>query len=293
MDGPRATPPNSLPKPSPAMEAKPWVEGAHLPTAPREQSLLRPDADTIALLPPFDSRHVMHRLSVISAQLRCGEIVLPASVDPTSVSALVKQWSSDGHVTVGRSSQGEIVVRSDLGVGNQSGHFARMSSNFLVASAGKVTDLPIEHDWPEAWRDYQDCKGKRLLDLSCGGGSKVRALRELGVDAYGVDSCAVGAQTPYFLHYGHVERLPFVDGAFDRVEGRLAGWSLGEPGSPTSREVLAEVTRVTADGGLIRISQAREKDIHALVSERHDLALRESPLHVEGAFELLVRRQIS
>lgn len=293
MDGPSTTPPNSLPNPSPAMEAKPWVEGVHLPHAPRDESLLRPDADTIAVLSPFDSRHVMNRLSVISAQLRCGEIVLPASVDPVSVSALVKQWSSDGHVTVGRSSQGEIVVRSNLGLDNQGGHFARISSNFLLVSAGAVAGLPIERDWPEGWRDYQDCRGKRLLDLYCGGGSKVRALRELGVDAHGVDSCVIGPQTPYFLHYGHSERLPFVDGAFDRVECRLASNSFGRYGLHASSEILAEMARVTADGGLLRISQAREEDVRALVAERNDLVPRESPPHVAGAFELLVRRHAS
>jgi hypothetical protein len=56
---------------------------------------------------------------------------------------------------------------------------------------------------------------------------------------------------------------------------------------------LAEMARVTADGGLLRISQAREEDVRALVAERNDLVPRESPPHVAGAFELLVRRQVS
>jgi hypothetical protein len=289
MDGPRTTPPNNLSNPSCAVGAKPWVEGARLPNAPREQSLLRPDADRIAQLSSFDSRHVMNRLSVISAQLRCGDIVLPASVDPTSVSALVKKWSRDGQVAVGRSSHGEIVVRSNLEADELGAHFARISSNFLLVSAGEVPDLPIEHDWPEAWRNYDDCRGKGLLDLYCGGGSKVRVLRESGVDAHGVDFCVIGAQTPGFVHYGHAERLPFNDGVFDRVEGRLACSQFGGAGLHTLREVLSEVVRVTTDGGLIRLSQARDGDIRALVSERNDLSLCKSPL-AEGAVELIVRR---
>lgn len=124
------------------MEAKPWGQGMHLPNAPRDESLLRPDADTIVQLSEFESRRVMNRLSAIAAQLGCGEIVLPGTVDSASVTALVKQWNSDGGVTVGRTSQGEILVISQASADQQGGHFARISSNFLVVFAGPVPAPP-------------------------------------------------------------------------------------------------------------------------------------------------------
>jgi hypothetical protein len=124
------------------MEAKPWGQGMHLPNAPRDESPLRPDADSIVQLSEIESRQVMNRLSTIAAQLGCEEIVLPATVDSASVSALVKQWNSDGRVTVGRTSQGEILVRSHPSVDQQGGHFARISSNFLVVSAGPIPAPP-------------------------------------------------------------------------------------------------------------------------------------------------------
>lgn len=128
------------------MEAKPWGQGMHLPNAPHDESLLRAGSDSIVQLSELESRQVMNRLSAIAAQLRCGEIVLPATVDSASVSALVKQWNSDGGVTVGRTSQGEFLVRSQASEDQQGGHLARISSNFLVVFAGPIPARPMAHE---------------------------------------------------------------------------------------------------------------------------------------------------
>ena len=233
---------------------------------------------------------IMDRLSVISARVACGDIVVPSSVSGASLSALAAEWRRRGDVSVAKSSRGEFLIRSGKDRGAPVGHFALLSAERMVLTAGILTNRGIESSWPVPWHSYDDWKDKRVLDHCSGGGAKVRALHECGIDVHGVDICNWGAGTPSFLHYGRAERLPFVDAAFDLVESRMGTFLWSQDNKLTCREVLAEMIRVTADEGRIRIAPVREDILRSLVFERRDVVFGEERFSDEGAFELVVRR---
>lgn len=261
-----------------------------MPSRPVARPLLRADADTVLEPTQAEVRMIMDRLSVISARVACGDIVVPSSVSGPSLNAVASEWRRHGDVSVAKSSRGEFLIRSGKEHGASVGHFALLSADRMVLTAGILTNRGIESHWPVHWQSYDDCKDKRVLDHCCGGGAKVRALQELGIDAHGVDICAWGAGTPSYLHYGRAERLPFVDGAFDLVESRMGTFLWSQDNKVTCREVLAEMVRVTVDGGTIRISPVRDDLLRSLVSERNDIVFGETQIPEERAFELVVRR---
>lgn len=99
--------------------------------------------------------------------------------------------------------------------------------------------------------------GASLLDLGCGPGVLLRALAVSapGVCAAGLDAGAArlaearSAPTSAPLLLGDGQRLPFRDGAFDRV---LAAEVLEH--LPDDRAALAEIARVLSPGGLLAVS---------------------------------------
>lgn len=285
-------PPHSDPRlPSPKTGDKPWAQDVSFPSRLIDRPLVRPDADTVVEISAIESRPIMERVAVTAAKWACGDIVVPSSVSGMSLSSLGSDWQRSGAVSVAKSSRGEFLIQSSQAEGASGGHFALLSPELIILTAGILTDRPLAADWPEAWSNYDDCVDKRVLDHCCGRGAKVRELRERGIDAHGVDICSWGSGTPSFLHYGRAERLPFVDGAFDRVESRMGALLWAQDDKQSCRGILAEMIRVTVDGGTIRIVPVRKALLLALVAERSDVSIQD-PSHPDyGVFELVVRRE--
>ena len=291
MERPSTPPHSNLRLPSSGTVEKPWAQGASLPPPSIDRPLVRADADTVVEISPVEFRAIMDRVAVTAAKWVCGDIVVPASVSGMSLSLLGSDWRKSGDVSAAKSSRGEFLIKSGKAEGASAGHFALLSPEHVILTAGLLTDRSLDADWPVAWRNYDDCADKRVLDHCCGGGAKVEALRYRGIDAYGVDICSWGAGTPSFLHYGRAERLPFVDGAFDRVESRMGALLWGENDKQSCREILGEMIRVTIDGGTIRIVPMRKDLLLSLVSERSDVSIQEHQQPDYAVFELVVRRE--
>lgn len=290
MEVPRSHTPR-VPNRSPsATDGASWSATGKMPSHESGQPLIRPDAETCELVPAPESRGVMNRLSVLSAQLKCAEIVVPTSVSHLAIESLVSEWRQKGNIDVGQNSNGEYIVRSNLGNVEFDSYFAVLSAGKLPLIAGLLTDRDLKEHWPKAWQDYSDLKGKKLLDHCCGLGQKVQLLREQGVEAHGVDITVYGKPAAEGLHYGRAERLPFGDRTFDRVESRMGVLLWGQDNREMCRQTLAEMVRVTKDTGVIRVVPVREALIRELVAERNDVVFNEQPTGCFGAFELVVRR---
>ena len=290
MDGPRTPTPSLFQATSAGTSAKLWAGEVALPPRSIDRPLLRSDAETVEVVTPAECRVIIERLAVTVAKLACGDIVVPPSVSPQSLSALASEGLKQ-NVHVAKNSSDEFIIKSEVKGEALAAYFALLSPDQLVLTAGVLTDRGLDRDWPLSWRNYNDCGDKRVLDSCCGGGGKVQALRKIGIDAHGVDMCSWGVDIPPFLHYGRAERLPFVDGAFDRVESRMGVLLWGQANRQTCREALAEMVRVTSEGGLIRIASVRGTLLRDLVSERTDVSFTEHQVPDYGAVELVVRRE--
>jgi hypothetical protein len=265
-----------------------WSKDARLPGPPQETSLIRPDADTCEALASAEVRGLMNKLSVLAAQFTCGEIVFPKSVSHMAIQCLVNEWRRMGAIPVARSSSGEFIIRSNNRPDDFDAYFAVLSDDRRPLIAGLLSDRDLKEHWPKAWQDYSDLKGRLLLDHCCGLGRKVGLLRQQGVNAHGVDISIFGNSTEA-LHYGRAERLPFSDRVFDRVESRMGVLLWGQDNKEMCRATLAEMVRVTKDGGTIRTLPVREPLLRELVAERSDLSFDEPPPGCFGASQLRVR----
>lgn len=103
-------------------------------------------------------------------------------------------------------------------------------------------------DEPVRWRGYVDVVtrlgARRVLDVGCGRGWLVRALRRMGVDAYGVDpSPALSELTVIREHFVRTtaDLLPFPNAAFDAV---LCTDTLAHIPEPFLDRSLREIARV-------------------------------------------------
>jgi hypothetical protein len=290
MEVPRSHQPGSPGASPSAADGTSWSAEAKLPVPTSASSLIRPEADSCELIAAPDARAIMNRLSVLSAQLECGEIVVPTSVSHVAIKSLVAEWRLKGNLDVGRNSSGEFIVRSNPGNEEFESFFAVLSPGKLPLIAGLLTDRDLKEHWPKVWQDYSDFHGKTLLDHCCGLGQKVRLLRQQGVEAHGVDIVTFGSLASEGLHYGRAERLPFKDQTFDRAESRMGVLLWGQDNKEMCRQTLAEMVRVTKDGGTIRVMPVREALLQELVAERPDLSFVDQPTGFFGAFELRVQR---
>lgn len=96
------------------------------------------------------------------------------------------------------------------------------------------------------------CAGARVLDLGCGAGESVLYLRQMGIEAFGVDyaSCPAASGLAEDARIAaSAEVLPIADRT---VDGVLAECSLSLMGN--RERALAECARVLVDGGRLMIS---------------------------------------
>ena len=290
MEFPRSHQPGSSGGAPSGADGTSWSADAKMPASQSTSALLRPDSETCERVAAQEARAIMNKISVLSAQLKCGEIVVPTSVSHSAIESLVAEWRQRGNLDVGRNSSDEFIIRSHPGNDEFNSYFAVLSPGKLPVIAGLLTDRDLKEHWPKPWQDYSDMYGRTLLDHCCGLGHKVQLLREVGVDAHGVDITAFGTISSDALHYGRAECLPFIDKTFDRVESRMGVLLWAQDNKEMCRQTLAEMARVTKDEGVIRILPVREALIKDLVAERADLSFIEPPAGVFGAFELRVRR---
>jgi SAM-dependent methyltransferase len=98
--------------------------------------------------------------------------------------------------------------------------------------------------------------GAAVLDVGCGTGTLAAAIRQAGLDVYGVDAStgmlaqlgAAGRGAPVA---GFCERLPFADGAFDLSITVATLHHITDPGRIA--ETIGEMCRVTRAGGTVVI----------------------------------------
>ena len=100
--------------------------------------------------------------------------------------------------------------------------------------------------------------GDRVLDVGCGPGRHLRALRSRGIDAFGVDISAPFVRLVDGLAVqGDARRLPVRDASVDVALSLCqGGFGLPEPGRALldDRSVLAEMARVLRPGGRVVLS---------------------------------------
>jgi len=108
---------------------------------------------------------------------------------------------------------------------------------------------------------------QRVLDVGCGKGFLVKALKEIGVDAYGIDISKYALTSPglAYLVLGSAESLPFKDSSFDLVTSLEVVEHLENP-----EKFFIEAKRILKPKGILFITTP---------SHRNKIA-RQDPTHI-------------
>ncbi len=142
---------------------------------------------------------------------------------------------------------------------------ARTVQQAFARQAKAFARSPLQRD-PERLRRLLDAAqarpGERALDVGCGPGIVVAALRAAGLFAVGIDLTAemireargAGGGGGAYVR-GDVARLPFRDRAFDLVICRNTFHHLADPAA-----VTREMARVARGGGRVVIEDMRAPD---------------------------------
>ena len=137
----------------------------------------------------------------------------------------------------------------------------------------------------------------RALDLCCGNGRHVQALRELGVEAFGIDlsrdllARARGVRNE--LACGDARAIPVGDARMDAVVSLFS--SFGYFGESGDRDVVAEIGRVLRPGGrfvldLMNPERVRATLVPASTASRGGVEIEERRSLAEGGRR--VRKEI-
>lgn len=105
--------------------------------------------------------------------------------------------------------------------------------------------------------------GSRLLDVGCGPGRHVRALRERGVEAVGIDISAafvrLAIENGLPVAQADARALPVANGSFDAAISLCQGGfglpsAQGDQPSTDDRQILAAMAAAVRSGGLVALS---------------------------------------
>lgn len=111
-------------------------------------------------------------------------------------------------------------------------------------------------------------KGSKVLDVGCGIGNLVWALRTLGIDAYGVDpsiSANKFCRIPEFCIYKFYKKLPYKDSSFDLVY---------------TNEVLEHIEEKKLDGSINEMGRvSKNMMIHIIGVEERGSMITDDPTH--------------
>lgn len=170
-------------------------------------------------------------------------------------------------------------------------HYYSHRRNLRRYDAGYFNRNAARLDEPARWRSYVDLVtrlgARRVLDVGCGRGWTVRALRRLGFDAYGVDPAPVLSELTVIP--GHLVRttadlLPFPAEAFDTV---LCTDMLTHIPEPFLDRSLREIARVCGHYLVLAIDCADPtKEGHCTVRSRSWWLERLSGLGIEPVPDL-------
>jgi SAM-dependent methyltransferase len=134
---------------------------------------------------------------------------------------------------------------------------------FVEAFRAEYLQVYAHRDLPSARREaeYLLAQGLsgRVLDLCCGFGRHTLALRERGVDAFGIDLSHDLLVHAASLPHSHLvrgrlvradaRRIPVVDSSVDAVVMLFSSFGYFDDGG--DREVLSEITRVSRPGAQV------------------------------------------
>ena len=135
----------------------------------------------------------------------------------------------------------------ELSAEYQAAHGAELTARALAWGVWRIPESEV--------RALGELRGRRILELGCGGAQWTTALRQQGMDVVGLDVssqqldaagrnlAAAGVSAP--LVQASAEDLPFTDGAFDVVFCDHGAMSFAAP-----ERAVPEVSRVLRDDGV-------------------------------------------